>query len=129
MKRAFKYCRYRDYNDDGYRGHPNDRYLDDQRPNESFQDPHSGSFQGQLHDGRYDDYADDPYRGQEPDRRHEGLPQVQDDPFADDPFRQKQRSLQQLQQLRDEDPYPRGPSPMGSDRMGMYRFFISFMPL
>ena len=121
------YFRFRDYNDDGYRVHPNDRYPDDQRPNDSFQDPHSGSFQGLPQDGRYNDYPDDPYQRQQqdPDRRHEGLPQVQDDPFADDPFRQKQRSLQQLQQLRDDDPYPRGPSPGGgSDRMGMWQCFI-----
>lgn len=93
--------RYRDSNDDGYRGDPHDRY-DDRPPNQSFQqDPR--------------DYVDSSYP-QDPDRRHEGLPQVQDDPFADDPFRQKQRSLLQLQS---EDPYPRGPSPgAGSDRMG-----------
>ena len=109
--------RYRDYNEDGYRGHPDERYPEDQRPNDSFQDPRNTSFQGQPQDGRYDEYPDDEYlRQQQPDRRHEGLPMVQDDPFADDPFRQKQRSLQQLQQ---EDPYPMGPSPgAGSDRMG-----------
>lgn len=61
-------------------------------------------------------YDDDSYHQDQGMRRHEGLPQVQDDPFADDPFKQKQRSLLQLQQ---EDPYPRGPSPgAGSDRMG-----------
>ncbi|XP_045175328.2 splicing regulator ARVCF-like isoform X4 [Mercenaria mercenaria] len=93
---------YRDMNDDGYRG---DNY--DDHP----QDPRGNGY----HDNMPRDYTDDSYQ-QEPDRRHEGLPQVQDDPFADDPFRQKQRSLLQLQ---GEDPYPRGPSPgAGSDRMG-----------
>lgn len=101
--------RFRDFNDDGYRGDPSDRY-DDQPTNQSFQhDPH-GSYPNINRD-----YVDDSYQ-QDPDRRHEGLPQVQDDPFADDPFRQKQRSLLQL---RDEEQYPRGPSPgPGSDRMG-----------
>lgn len=100
--------RYRDMNDDGYRG---DNY-DDQPSNPNFQhDPHGNGYP----DNMPRDYGDDSYQ-QEPDRRHEGLPQVQDDPFADDPFRQKQRSLLQLQ---GEDPYPRGPSPAaGSDRMG-----------
>ncbi|XP_060559042.1 splicing regulator ARVCF-like isoform X4 [Ruditapes philippinarum] len=99
---------YRDLNDDGYRG---DNY-DDQPSNPNFQhDPHGNGYP----DNMPRDYGDDSYQ-QEPDRRHEGLPQVQDDPFADDPFRQKQRSLLQLQ---GEDPYPRGPSPAaGSDRMG-----------
>jgi hypothetical protein len=105
--------RYRDLNDDGYRG---DNY-DDQPSNPNFQhDPHGNGYP----DNMPHDYGDDSYQ-QEPDRRHEGLPQVQDDPFADDPFRQKQRSLLQLQ---GEDPYPRGPSPgAGSERMGKFSNF------
>ncbi|XP_052220762.1 splicing regulator ARVCF-like isoform X3 [Dreissena polymorpha] len=99
---------YREPQDDSFRGPvpQNDRhrdYDDDQPTNQSFlRDPH----------GNYGD----PYYPEDENRRHEGLPQVQDDPFADDPFRQKQRSLLHLQQL--EDPYPRGHSPAaGSERM------------
>lgn len=100
------------YPDDSYRGHPDDSFRGppphDGRGPEYIDD----GYNGQGYPG--DNYRDDSY-GPESDRRHEGLPQVQDDPFADDPFRQKQRSLLQLQ--REDEPYPRGPSP-GSDRMG-----------
>lgn len=96
-----------------------DRY-DDQPTNQSFQDQHGNSYPDNMpsHGYEEDSYQQDPNS-----RRHEGLPQVQDDPFADDPFKQKQRSLLQLQQ---EDPYPRGPSPgAGSDRMGKFIPFNS----
>ena len=103
--------RYHDDPDDGYRQDPGDRY-DDQPPNQSFNNLHGNSYPDKLQHG----YPDDSFPEDAGVRRHEGLPLVQDDPFADDPFKQKQRSLLQLQQ---EDPYPRGPSPgAGSDRMG-----------
>ena len=93
---------------DAYRDHPNERY-EDQPTNQSFsQDPMGNGY----HDNMPQNYNDDSYL--QDDKRHDGLPQVQADPFANDPFTERQRSLQQL---RDEEHYRSEPSPR-EDGMG-----------
>lgn len=47
----------------------------------------------------------------DPSRRFEGLPPVQADPFADDPFKDQRSHDGSFSHLRDEGPYNRGPSP------------------
>ncbi|KAL8618746.1 hypothetical protein ACOMHN_015156 [Nucella lapillus] len=69
-------------------------------------------------------YQDEPaMMDDEARRKYEGLPPVQSDPFADDPFRDQRSQDGSFSALR-EDPYPRGaspysrgpPSPMGDTR-------------
>ena len=73
---------------EGYRGHEplNDSYGDHQPQEQTF-----------------GDYDDSPYR---PDVKHHGLPKVQQDPFADDPFQSKEN-------LVHRDQYN---GPLGDDR-------------
>ncbi|XP_062572572.1 catenin delta-1-like isoform X3 [Saccostrea cucullata] len=85
----------------GGEGPPDDRFqnmsLNDPHgnypPDDSYPgDPQNQSFDPRGPDDRYreeqptfGDYDDQPYR------KHEGLPQVHSDPFADDPFQQQQQ--------------------------------------
>lgn len=85
----------------GGEGTPDDRFqnmsLNDPHgnypPDDSYPgDPQNQSFDPRGPDDRYreeqptfGDYDDQPYR------KHEGLPQVHSDPFADDPFQQQQQ--------------------------------------
>lgn len=67
-------------------------------------------------------------------RKFDGLPPLQTDPFADDPFREQRSHDGSFTGLRDEDlykrgpsSYNRGPSPLGGSdlyrgRYGEYRF-------
>ncbi|XP_060066750.1 catenin delta-1-like isoform X5 [Ylistrum balloti] len=146
------------FDDDRYRGPPGDNYApesgyrespvpgnqymppDDRFRDMSLDDPHgapppmedryrdlppSDRFEGEPTFGNYDDYPYSP-------NKHDGLPDVPQDPFADDPFQQKAaiaaaeeryRASQGDLRYRDEDPYSRRtPSPgAGSDRyQGQY---------
>lgn len=107
--------RFRDMSLHDPRGDPpsvEDRYRDP---------PPSNRFEGEPTFGNYDDYPYSP-------SKHDGLPDVPQDPFADDPFQQKAamaaaeeeryRASQGDLRYRDEDPYnQRTPSPgAGSDR-------------
>lgn len=121
--------------DDRYRDLPpedrlRDMSLDDHRRepplDDRYDDPQGGD---RYRDGEptFGDYDDQPYRGS--DRKHEGLPPVPNDPFADDPF-QRKASEQYLgppvdDRYPDEDPYSRRtPSPGGgSDRYGKFKSF------
>ncbi|KAK3101811.1 hypothetical protein FSP39_006535 [Pinctada imbricata] len=132
------------YMDDRYRGHhPDDSVPEERFQNMSLNDPRHG-------DGRYDDrgpvddmhggpppndsfdnrppgdsYGQDPSFGNyddSPYRKHEGLPQIHSDPFADDPFQQKAAMEDDRypgmphDHYRDEDPYHRGGLPHPDDR-------------
>ncbi|XP_033753245.1 catenin delta-1-like isoform X2 [Pecten maximus] len=146
------------FEDDRYRGPPGDNYApesgyrespvpgnqylppDDRFRDMSLDDPHGAPppmedryrdpppndrYEGEPTFGNYDDYPYSP-------SKHDGLPDVPQDPFADDPFQQKAaiaaaeeryRASQGDLRYRDEDPYNRRtPSPgAGSDRyQGQY---------
>ncbi|KAL3842925.1 hypothetical protein ACJMK2_020899 [Sinanodonta woodiana] len=115
--------RYRGYPDDSFHGPPHDRSIENP-PNDSFQDPPQVLYS----DNHPHEQVDDPYKRSMDDHRHDGLPPVRVDPFADDPFQVDGRAGPQ----RVEDPYNRGPSPgAGSDRMagtGIYRDRPQFDP-
>ncbi|CAL1535445.1 unnamed protein product [Lymnaea stagnalis] len=87
-----------------------DTYLDDNRypdaPQEhlGFDQPGSTNYLGQQR-GSFHENLQDKYI-EEPQRRYDGLPQVRQDPFADDPFRNSREHLHM-------DPYYRGQSPVG----------------
>jgi hypothetical protein len=63
-------------------GDPGDRYRDGD-PGDRYGDGNPGDRYGDEQP-TFGDYDDQPYR------KHEGLPQVHSDPFADDPFQQQQ---------------------------------------
>lgn len=98
--------RFRDMSLDDSHGAPmEDRYRDM---------PPNDRYEGEPTFGNYDDYPYSP-------NKHDGLPEVPQDPFADDPFQQKvaiaaaeerYRASQGDLRYRDEDPYSRRtPSP------------------
>lgn len=97
--------------DNGYRGPmANDpRFLDD------------GTMYGGV-DPLYRDSPlhHDPYAGMDLDRRHQGLPPVRMDPFADDPFRDQNRDdgfVNRSQPMPELSTFRHTPSPaVGSDR-------------
>ena len=103
-------------------------------PNDSYREQPSQDsygYGGGQEPQTYGDYDDHPYAST---RKHEGLPEVQSDPFADDPFqaelRASQANLRSSQgnlktsqgnlMYPGEDPYGRGPPSPGvaSDRYG-----------
>lgn len=64
--------------DDSYPGNPQNPGYDQRGPDDRYRDEPQ----------TFGDYDDQPYR------KHEGLPPVHSDPFADDPFQQQQMMMQ-----------------------------------
>lgn len=84
--------------DDSYPGNPQNSGYDQRGPDDRYGDEPQ----------TYGDYDDQPYR------KHEGLPPVHSDPFADDPFQQQQMMMQRS----------RTPTSL-HDQYGKFSFFMS----
>ncbi|XP_076450470.1 uncharacterized protein LOC143286689 isoform X3 [Babylonia areolata] len=111
--------RYRgSYDQEGPQGHYTDPPPNDHAPpqyGDSYDDRGYGGGPPEEEAPRYrgsyqDEPPMDPSTYDETRLKYEGLPPVQSDPFADDPFREQRSQDGSFSALR-EDPYHRGPSP------------------